>query len=213
MDWFTDDEVKNAIEHLPENFRLAVLLADVEGFSYKEIAQILEIPIGTVMSRLHRGRKALQKELYEYALQHGLTDRLPEPGGAGPPSPSTASRPTPARPHTTTEPWPNNTTDHDHGPFDCEAALAEIYTYLDGELTDEKRVLIASHIEGCNPCFEAFDFEAELRMVISTRCRNDELPEIRHPHRPEVDVDRPGRRRRRAAMREPGPSRPRIGGP
>jgi RNA polymerase sigma-70 factor, ECF subfamily len=83
MDWFTDAEVKDAIEHLPENFRLAVLLADVEGFSYKEIAGILDIPIGTVMSRLHRGRKALQKELYEYALQRGLTDRLPEPGGAG----------------------------------------------------------------------------------------------------------------------------------
>jgi RNA polymerase sigma-70 factor (ECF subfamily) len=83
MDWFTDTEVKDAIEHLPENFRLAVLLADVEGFSYKEIAEILDIPIGTVMSRLHRGRKALQKELYEYALQRGLTDRLPEPGGAG----------------------------------------------------------------------------------------------------------------------------------
>ena len=83
MDWFTDDEVKDAIEHLPENFRLAVLLADVEGFSYKEIAEILDIPIGTVMSRLHRGRKALQKELYEYALQRGLTDRLPEPEGAG----------------------------------------------------------------------------------------------------------------------------------
>jgi RNA polymerase sigma-70 factor (ECF subfamily) len=83
MDWFTDAEVKDAIEHLPENFRLAVLLADVEGFSYKEIAEILEIPIGTVMSRLHRGRKALQKELYEYALQRGLTDRLPEPDGEG----------------------------------------------------------------------------------------------------------------------------------
>src|SRR3954451_19489244 len=53
MDCFTDDEVKVALEGLPENFRLAVLLADVEGFSYKEIAQILDIPIGTVMSRLH----------------------------------------------------------------------------------------------------------------------------------------------------------------
>src|SRR6478609_7543846 len=78
-----EDEVKVALEGLPENFRLAVLLADVEGFSYKEIAEILDIPIGTVMSRLHRGRKALQKELYEFALQRGLTDRLPEPGGAG----------------------------------------------------------------------------------------------------------------------------------
>jgi mycothiol system anti-sigma-R factor len=66
---------------------------------------------------------------------------------------------------------------HDHDHVDCEAALAEIYTYLDGELTDEKRVIIASHLEGCNPCFEAFDFEAELRTVISTRCRNDDLPE------------------------------------
>jgi mycothiol system anti-sigma-R factor len=66
---------------------------------------------------------------------------------------------------------------HEHEPTDCEAALAEIYTYLDGELTDEKRLLIAGHLEGCNPCIEAFDFEAELRMVISTRCRNDDVPE------------------------------------
>src|SRR3954453_920183 len=83
MDWFTDDEVKVALEGLPENFRLAVLLADVEGFSYKEIAEILDIPIGTVMSRLHRGRKALQKELYEFALQRGLTARPPDADGAG----------------------------------------------------------------------------------------------------------------------------------
>ncbi len=74
MDWFTDAEVKAAIESLPDNFRMAVLLADVEGFAYKEIAEILDIPIGTVMSRLHRGRRALQKELYTYARQHGLAD-------------------------------------------------------------------------------------------------------------------------------------------
>jgi RNA polymerase sigma-70 factor (ECF subfamily) len=67
MDWFTDAEVKEAVESLPEQFRIAVLLADVEGFSYKEIADILDIPIGTVMSRLHRGRKALQRMLYEFA--------------------------------------------------------------------------------------------------------------------------------------------------
>jgi RNA polymerase sigma-70 factor, ECF subfamily len=67
MDWFTDAEVKEAVEDLPEQFRMAVLLADVEGFSYKEIAEILDIPIGTVMSRLHRGRKALQRRLYEFA--------------------------------------------------------------------------------------------------------------------------------------------------
>jgi RNA polymerase sigma-70 factor (ECF subfamily) len=76
MDSFSEAEVKSAIEALPENFRMAVLLADVEGFSYKEIAEILDIPIGTVMSRLHRGRKALQKALYEYAVTHGLADRV-----------------------------------------------------------------------------------------------------------------------------------------
>jgi RNA polymerase sigma-70 factor (ECF subfamily) len=72
MDFFTDQEVKDAIEALPEQFRMAVLLADVEGFSYKEIAEILDIPIGTVMSRLHRGRKALQKRLFEFATSRGI---------------------------------------------------------------------------------------------------------------------------------------------
>ncbi len=74
MDLFTDEEVKAALDSLPEAFRLAVYFADVEGFSYKEIAEILDIPIGTVMSRLHRGRKAMQKELYEYAARRGLVD-------------------------------------------------------------------------------------------------------------------------------------------
>ncbi len=72
FEMLTDDEVKAALEALPENFRLPVLLADVEGFSYKEIAEMLDIPIGTVMSRLHRGRKAMQKSLFEYAQERGL---------------------------------------------------------------------------------------------------------------------------------------------
>ena len=64
-------EVKEALEALPEKFRTTVLL-DVEGFSYKEIAQMLDIPIGTVMSRLHRGRKYLQKQLYDVARDRGI---------------------------------------------------------------------------------------------------------------------------------------------
>ncbi|HEV7887258.1 MAG TPA: sigma-70 family RNA polymerase sigma factor [Acidimicrobiales bacterium] len=68
----TDSEVKAALESLPEQFRMAVLLADVEGFSYKEIAEILDIPIGTVMSRLHRGRRGLQKALFEFGMERGL---------------------------------------------------------------------------------------------------------------------------------------------
>src|ERR1700678_3913148 len=72
MEHFTEGDVKAAVEALPEQFRMAVLLADVEGFSYKEIAEILDIPIGTVMSRLHRGRKALQKALHVFAVERGL---------------------------------------------------------------------------------------------------------------------------------------------
>ena len=72
LELFTDDEVKSALEDLPEDFRVPVLLSDVDGFSYKEISEMLEIPIGTVMSRLHRGRKAMQKMLYEYARERGL---------------------------------------------------------------------------------------------------------------------------------------------
>ena len=72
LDLFTDDEVKAALEDLPESFRLPVLLADVEEFSYKEIAEMLDIPIGTVMSRLHRGRKAMHKRLFDFAQARGL---------------------------------------------------------------------------------------------------------------------------------------------
>jgi RNA polymerase sigma-70 factor (ECF subfamily) len=68
----TEAEVKDAIEALPEQYRDAVLLADVDGFAYKEIAEILDVPIGTVMSRLHRGRKRLQQELYEFGRRRGL---------------------------------------------------------------------------------------------------------------------------------------------
>jgi len=79
FEMFTDDEVKDALEALPETFRMPVLLADVEGFSYKEIAEMLDIPIGTVMSRLHRGRKAMQKALLDFATERGLLTRDPSP--------------------------------------------------------------------------------------------------------------------------------------
>ena len=77
LDLFSETEVKSAIEALPESFRMCVLLADVEGFAYQEIAEILDIPIGTVMSRLHRGRKSLQRTLYTFAVDRGLTGRTP----------------------------------------------------------------------------------------------------------------------------------------
>lgn len=64
----------------------------------------------------------------------------------------------------------------DHGGGDCTDALHELYEYLDGELTEQRRTVIAQHLSACGECFEAFDFQAELKTVIAHKCR-DEVPE------------------------------------
>src|SRR5215831_717043 len=72
FDRLLSDDVLRAIDGLPIDFRLVVILADLQEFSYKEIAEILECPVGTVMSRLYRGRKLLQKNLMSYAVEQGV---------------------------------------------------------------------------------------------------------------------------------------------
>ena len=90
LDHLPDSEVKAALQSIPEEFRLAVYFADVEGYAYKEIAEILDVPIGTVMSRLHRGRKQLREKLASYAAERGMgpmaAGRSDAEAGTGPAS-------------------------------------------------------------------------------------------------------------------------------
>ena len=74
-----DEDVKRALDSLPHDYKMVVLLADIEGFSYKEIAEILDCPVGTVMSRLYRGRKMLERTLLEYARKYGYIRSGEEP--------------------------------------------------------------------------------------------------------------------------------------
>ncbi len=84
IDHLPDSAVKDALQSIPEDFRLAVYFADVEGFSYQEIAEIMKTPVGTVMSRLHRGRRMLRGLLTEYASERGLTVSAPRAAAKGP---------------------------------------------------------------------------------------------------------------------------------
>jgi RNA polymerase sigma-70 factor (ECF subfamily) len=86
LDHMMSDDITAALQELPEEFRMAVILSDIEGFSYKEIAEVLRCPVGTVMSRLYRGRRMLQNLLYGHAVEKGIVSPPPsEPTDAAEP--------------------------------------------------------------------------------------------------------------------------------
>ena len=162
LDLFTEAEVKAAVEDLPEQFRMAVLLADVEGFSYKEIAEILDIPIGTVMSRLHRGRKALEKALYDFAVV--------------PPAHRARTGPD----HLT--PWPTPP----HPSRSARTPSTSCTTCCRASSTTPSALKIQTHLDECAPCAEPYDFYAELRQV-----RPAALPGHRTPRPARCGSSRP----------------------
>jgi len=102
IDHLPDSAVKAALQAIPEDFRMAVYFADVEGFSYHEIAEIMKTPVGTVMSRLHRGRRMLRELLAEYAVGRGIT--VPTTAGSAPskaaPSKAALTKPALTKPAT-----------------------------------------------------------------------------------------------------------------
>ena len=73
-----EDEVASALEELPADFRTVIILCDIEGYDYEDIADFVEIPIGTVRSRIHRGRQQLRSVLKHYAVTHGFEDKKDE---------------------------------------------------------------------------------------------------------------------------------------
>ena len=132
---------------------MVVLLADLEGFSYKEIAEILDIPIGTVMSRLHRGRKALQRALWDFADNEGWSEGRIDPVNMT---------------HSPT--WIRRMSQ-------CDDALHDVYGYLDQEITWYRSWRIRRHL-GDAVAGEAYTFEERLRVVIRDRLHEEAPPEF-----------------------------------
>ena len=162
-----EDEIQRALDALPAEFRLAVVLCDVEEFSYEEIAEIMGCPIGTVMSRLHRGRKLLQRTLYDHALALGIVKGEERPGERRR-GHATAQR----RPRA----WPIPRAKARRGMTGARHVVitrACSGSYLDGELGAAKLIEIDEHVGECETCREEVQLlramRGSLKRVVRSR--------------------------------------------
>lgn len=155
------DAVDRALARLPDEFREAIILVDLEDQSYAAASGILRVPVGTVRSRLFRGRPLLQEALLAYARDAGLVR-----DASGPPS-RLGSRPmTDMRPM-----------------LDCDAVMRQLWDYLDGELTPARTEAIREHLALCARCFPQLEFERAFRHTRPDGSRTRELRGASGPRR------------------------------
>ena len=148
FDRIGEERVAEALASLPAEFEVVCTLYFMEDFAYQEIADVLSVPVGTVRSRLHRGRKMLQKALWHLAADAGIVSD----------SPGDNPRMAPLRRYT------------------CEEAFRRLDDYLDGELSGPSLDLVVRHLELCDRCTREFNFEGSVLDGIRSKLRHVDVP-------------------------------------